>query len=360
MRRHIVIVTPILDDWASFAMLVCDVSERFSGGDVSFEIMALDDGSVERFDRSTIALAPDSCIRRIEVLELAVNLGHQRAIAVGLCVLAGRDDVNAVVVMDSDGEDRPSDIAALLATGHEREGLIIFAERTKRSEGRAFRAGYVLYRRLFRLLTGRSISFGNFMLIPMPAVRRLVHMPELWNHVAATIMRSRLRYATVATARGPRYAGQSRMNFISLILHGLSAMSVYTDTIFVRMLLAAAATVGLSLAGIVAVAITRFATDLAIPGWATTAAGDLLIILVQAIVLIVAISLMMLASRSHRPIVPLVDCAQFIINREHHECGAATFASILSQPMLAPTLPDGSESDPNWVPRHPTSPNLAP
>jgi hypothetical protein len=149
------------------------------------------------------------------------------------------------------------------------------------------------------------------------------------------------------------------MNFISLILHGLSAMSVYTDMIFVRMLLAGAAIAGLSIAGIVAVAITRFATDLAIPGWATTAAGDLLIILVQAIVLMVATSLMMLAGRSHRPIMPIVDCAQFIGRRESYHYGA-TFAAVLTQPALEPDLPGADPgSDPEWAPAR-TARGLAP
>jgi hypothetical protein len=56
-------------------------------------------------------------------------------------------------------------------------------------------------------------------------------------------------------------------------------MSVHSDVIFVRALLAAAFVASASAAGIAAVTITRLTTDLAIPGWATTAVGDLLIIL---------------------------------------------------------------------------------
>ena len=43
----------------------------------------------------------------------------------------------------------------------------------------------------------------------MAAVRRLVHMPELWNNLAASIMRSRLAYTTVPTTRGGRFAASS-------------------------------------------------------------------------------------------------------------------------------------------------------
>ena len=45
----------------------------------------------------------------IEVVTLACNLGHQRAIAVGLVEVYCRKRFDAVLVMDSDGEDAPAD-----------------------------------------------------------------------------------------------------------------------------------------------------------------------------------------------------------------------------------------------------------
>jgi polyisoprenyl-phosphate glycosyltransferase len=334
MGRHIAVVTPVLDDWESFAALVTEISSRFTGAEVAIDVVALDDGSSTSFDLHSLVLPADTCIANVEILHLAVNLGHQRAIAVGLCAVAKRADIDAVVVMDSDGEDRPVDIAALLAASHRQPGHVVFAHRAKRRESRSFRLAYFAYRHLFRALTGRTISFGNYALIPMAAVRRLAHMPELWNNLAATIMRSRLRYTTVPTERGTRYAGRSSMSPVSLIVHGLSAMSVYTDMIFVRVLLAAGMVAALSLGGIVAVAITRFATNLAIPGWATMAAGDLLIILSQTAVIMVATSLMMLAGRSNRPIVPIMDCQLFISRRERWSFGAAENPVVLARAAL--------------------------
>jgi hypothetical protein len=152
--------------------------------------------------------------------------------------------------------------------------------------------------------------------MPIAAVRRLVHMPELWNNLPAAIIRSRLRHRGVQTRRGTRYAGQSKMNLASLVVHGLSAMSVYTDVIFVRVLLCAGAVSVLSVLAMLVVAVIRLATPLAIPGWATTVVGDLVIILVQTLVLIVATTLMLLANRSTRQLVPVVDTGAFIAARE--------------------------------------------
>ena len=310
--RHIAIVTPVLDDWACFAALLEEIAAEYGGSGVRFEVIAVDDGSADPFDPDTLSLSSEGCIARVQLLPLALNLGHQRAIAVGLCSVADRDDLDAVVVMDSDGEDRPADIAALLAAGRDQPDRVILARRTRRSESLLFRLCYRAYKAAFRALTGRPISFGNFSLLPMAAVRRLVHMPELWNNLAACVMRSRLKFVTVPIARGRRYHGASRMNLVGLIVHGLSALSVHIDTVFVRVLLGCGLICAISLIGIVAVTVIRFATDFAIPGWASTMVGDLLIILMQMIVLMVAASLMMLAGRSARPIIPIADARQFI------------------------------------------------
>jgi len=316
MTWTIAIVTPVLDDWVPFTVLVEEISSLFSGSQFAFHICAVDDGSSTPFDADVVSLPEGSCILSIEVIRLAANLGHQRAIAVGLCTIAESSEIDAVLVMDSDGQDRPIDIALLLASSCRHPRDVVLAKRAKRSESYVFRAWYAVYRLLFYALTGQPISFGNFCVIPITAVRRLAHMPELWNNLAASVMRSRLSYTMVPTTRGCRLAGRSKMNLVSLILHGLTAMSVYSDTIFVRILLAAAFVAAAAGLGIAAVVGIRTATDLAIPGWATVAAGDLLIILLQTLVIVVVVTLTFLAGRSHRPFVPIVDCPPFIAHRE--------------------------------------------
>ncbi len=310
--RRLAIVTPVLDDWESFSCLAERIAREALPGVEWIEIVAIDDGSAESFDPSTVSLPVDGCVRGVRVVHLALNLGHQRAIAVGLVTLAARKDLDGVIVMDSDGEDRPEEIPVLLHACRASPGRAILARRARRSESAMFKIGYKAYKFFFRTLTGRSISFGNFSVLPIEAVRRLVHMPELWNNLPATIIRSRLPCETVDTVRGIRYAGKSKMNFANLVMLGLSAMSVYTDLIFVRVLMAASAVSVLAFAAICVVVAIRLGTELAVPGWATTMFGDLVIILFQALLTIVATSLMVLAGRSARPTVPKTDAQTFI------------------------------------------------
>ena len=300
----------------SFSMVIQAIAQRFARTERHFVVVAVDDGSTMHLSDTRALLPHGSCIEAIEVLQLAINLGHQRAIAVGLASIARRDDINTVVVMDSDGQDRDEDIVTLLAAADQHPEHVVLAQRTRRSEGVIFRIGYAIYKMLFRVLVGRTINFGNFCLLPMSVVRRLVHMPDLWNNLPAAIMRSRLPHVAVPTVRGVRHAGQSHMNVPSLVLHGLSALSVYVDQIFVRVLLGTAAAAAITVLGALIVVIVRFSTSFGVPGWASTMIGDLFIILMQTIVIAVATTLMVLGNRSQRPIVPFADAPSFIVHRE--------------------------------------------
>ena len=102
------------------------------------------------------------------------------------------------------------------------------------------------------------------------------------------------------------------MNYASLVTHGLSALSVYTDLIFVRILFACGLVAALTVLGIVVAIAIRLTTSLAIPGSTTNVVAALVILLFQTGMLIVATTLMLLSTRSNRPILPATDALAFI------------------------------------------------
>src|SRR5260370_4660590 len=102
--------------------------------------------------------------------------------------------------------------------------------------------------------------------------------------------------------------------------------------IFVRVRIGAGTLGAVSVLGIIGVTLIRFATDLAIPGWATAVVGDLFIILLQTVVIVIATSLMMLAGRSNRPIIPIVDAWPFFARPQSADPGRAR----ASPPWRAP------------------------
>src|SRR5262249_38495780 len=150
-----------------------------------------------------------------------------------------------------------------------------------RSEGLTFSCFYHLYRLVHLLLTGIPVRVGNFSVVPTNALKRLVAVSELWNHYAAAVHKAKLPMSLIPTERSLRLDGNTNMDLVSLVVHGLSAMAVFGDRIGVRLLIIVSVGMLLAIGGILGVAIIRFATDLAIPGWATYASGILLVITMQ-------------------------------------------------------------------------------
>jgi glycosyltransferase involved in cell wall biosynthesis len=311
---QVAVVTPVFNDWVSLSELisaleVVDVLEK-----VEFSLIVIDDASTEPAIINC-PLNSLSRIREIEIVVLACNLGHQRAIAVGLVEVCSRGSFEAILVMDSDGEDRPADIPRLLAEAALRPGHIICAQRRHRPGLLFFRFWYECYKAMFHLLTGAQIDFGNFCLIPASKIEALVSTSSVWNNLAAALTRSRIPLAGLPSDRGRRYAGKSKMNFVSLVMHGLSAMAVYSDIIMVRLMLGTLALSAVTLLAILGVIAVKLFTNLAIPGWTSSAAGVLTIILLQGVMLFTISAFSVLNTRSLKVVVPRLDAPGFILSR---------------------------------------------
>jgi glycosyltransferase involved in cell wall biosynthesis len=273
--RPLVVLTPVYEDLEASARLFREL--RATLGDRAY-VVAVDDGSVRLpLDAANISAAGlDGA-----VIRLRRNVGHQRAIAVGLnYVVARLGDAGRIVVMDSDGEDLPASVPQLLAPLESPDVDVAVAHRRSRVETLRFRLFYGVYKFLFYLLTGRPISFGNFMSLKPAAAKRIVAMQELGIHVAACVLLSKLRLAVCPLDRGPRYVGQSQMNFVSLVLHGFRALMVFAEDVLVRVGIACAVVAALSLIGI-AGAIALKVLGYATPGWFSVALGILVLVLLQ-------------------------------------------------------------------------------
>jgi len=275
LNPPLLIVMPVYEDRDASTQLFKELLEEF--GPSTF-VVAVDDGSVrEPVDPASLARTGLSGA----VIRLRRNVGHQRAIAIGLSYVAEQmPDAQRVVVMDSDGEDRPATIRTLLDALNADHFDIAVAERRNRVETLRFRAFYVLYKLIFGTLTGRRINFGNFMALKPAAVKRLCAMHELWIHVAGAVLGSRLRLATCPIDRGARYAGRSKMNFVGLALHGFKALMVFAEDVLVRVgMICVLISVMVMMSAVVAVVLklVGFAT----PGWFSVALGVLFLVFLQ-------------------------------------------------------------------------------
>jgi glycosyltransferase involved in cell wall biosynthesis len=307
------LVVPAFNDWDALGILLRELDRVASMLPVQIDVSAVDDGSTLYAPADLCQSADLQHIGSVEIVSLRTNLGHQRAIAVGLCIAVEDGDCDAVLVMDADGEDSPAAVRQLLEAAGQATDFCVVAQRGKRSEGPVFRAFYLLYRLFFFLLTGHGISFGNFCLISRSYARRLVSVSDLWNNLPAAVLHSRLPIKAVSVDRARRYAGKSKMNITQLIVHGLSGLSVYADTIFIRLLILTFGLFFLSGVSIPLVLILRiFFPRYATPGWATTVSFGISTILVQTLSFTLLFVIMLLSNRVQRLIIPFVDYKHFV------------------------------------------------
>jgi glycosyltransferase involved in cell wall biosynthesis len=315
---RIALVTPVYDDWASLEQLLKSIDEQPGLEWVEIEIIVVNDGSRVtsniRFGENMF-----NHISHVQVVNLICNLGHQRAIAVGLVLARDLEGIAGVIVMDCDGEDRPDDIPRLVAAALVKSGQIICARRIRRYESPSFKVFYFFYKVIFRLLAQTKMDFGNFCFIPYSALKAVVYSPSLWNHLAATLVRSQLPLERLDTERGRRYAGQSSMNLSTLVVHALSAISVYADIVLVRLLIGMLGLAAFTAVGIAAVVMIRFFSDLAIPGWASNVVGALSIVVLQSLISAVISAFILLSGRSTKPVIPAIDAPQFIASKENYK-----------------------------------------
>lgn len=104
------------------------------------------------------------------------------------------------------------------------------------------------------------------------------------------------------------------MNLVALVTHGLSAISVFSDEVGTRLLVATSSAVVALLVALLAVIGIRAWTSLAIAGWATSAVGLLAVLLVNLFLVMTAAVVFVLQSRDRSSFVPLRDYHYFVLD----------------------------------------------
>jgi hypothetical protein len=273
--QRFAIVMPVYEDREASTRLLKELFAEYSNRPY---VVIVDDGSLHQ--PVQLQALKDVGLSGV-VIRLKRNVGHQRAIAIGLNYVADtHPDMPCTIVMDSDGEDTPQSIRQLVAPLSAPNIDVVVAQRKSRVETLRFKAFYLVYKALFQLLTGRKISFGNFMAIGPIGLKRLAAMQELWMHVAGCALSSKLRIQTLPIDRGPRYAGKSKMNFVGLALHGFRALMVFAEDVLVRVGMMCALVAGFTVSAsflAIGLKLANFAT----PGWFSVALGILLLVLLQ-------------------------------------------------------------------------------
>ena len=188
------------------------------------EMVLVDDGSRDR----TLELLQSASRtdRRLVVIALSRNFGHQSALSAALDFVTG----DVIIAMDGDLQDRPEAIPALLA--RHREGFdVVYAQRAKRKESWPLRVSYFVFYRLLASLadTKLPLDSGDFALMSRQVVDQMRAAPEHNRYLRGLRSWVGFRQTGLVVERDERYAGTTNygpLKLLKLASDGLFSFSI--------------------------------------------------------------------------------------------------------------------------------------
>ena len=190
---------------------------------MDYELVFVDDGSVDSTPRLLDGLVADD--RRVRVVHLTRNFGHQAAVSAGLSVARG----DVVAIMDCDLQDPPELLPMMLAAW--RDGNhVVYGVRKKRKEWFGKRFAYWMFYRTLARISDLAIPLdsGDFCLLDRSVIELLDQLPERQRFVRGLRTWVGLRQIGVEYERPARLAGVPAYTFralLKLAMDGLVSFS---------------------------------------------------------------------------------------------------------------------------------------
>mgnify|MGYP006101628901 CR=1 FL=1 len=228
MKKFIILI-PIYNDWESLKKLLSNINDNIKDiPDTEFSCVIINDSSTT--NSSDIKIP--SNIYSIKIINMNENKGHARCNAFGIKYLSKNSNIDYVILMDGDGEDRPEELKLLVNKVLLEPDTSVVAKRVKRSEGRLFQLLYQIHKYLTLLTTGKLVNFGNYSCLTKIDLDILSTKASLWSSFSGSFKKHIKKYNEINSLRGKRYFGPSQMSLFKLIIHSLSIIAVFRYRVF--------------------------------------------------------------------------------------------------------------------------------
>jgi dolichol-phosphate mannosyltransferase len=219
------IVVPLCNEEQSVDELYRRLARALDASGVTFEVIAVDDGSTDATGDRLDELADDD--DRLVALHLSRNFGHQAAVSAGIDHANGA----AVVVMDGDLQDPPEVVPQLIGVWNQGYD-VVYGIRLHRKESLVKRLGYASFYRIWNAISDLDIPLdsGDFCLMDRRVVDVLAHLPERMRFIRGLRSFVGFRQVGLPYERAAREAGSSKYSLgalIGLAIDGLVSFSGY-------------------------------------------------------------------------------------------------------------------------------------
>jgi polyisoprenyl-phosphate glycosyltransferase len=260
---RLTVVIPMFNEQDALPAMVRRLRPVLDGLGVGYEVVAVDDGSIDATFPLLDRLRRDW--PQVRVIRLRRNGGHQAALTAGMSVAGG----DYVVSMDADLQDPPEKIPEMLALAERDDLDIVYGVRIDRSQdriGKRITAG--LYYRLMRRLVGPRLPLGagDFRLLSRRTVEALRQLPEHQPVYRMLVPWIGFPSGQIGYIREQRVAGRTKYPFGKMVkLAGDSIANFSAAPLRVATWLGV---VGFVLAGVIFVgSVVAFLVGYTVPGW---------------------------------------------------------------------------------------------
>ena len=228
------ILIPIFNDWESILKLLENINSEIINLNHEFTVIIVDDAST--INSPTFENKYDK-IKSIKLIRMKENRGHARCNAAGLKYILEKEEFDFVIPMDGDGEDRPEELKNFIESLEKSKEEPIVGKRIKRSEGIIFKSCYFMHKLITSLFTGKTIKYGNYTCLPKSIVQKMVNEKATWSSFSGSLAKVAEKKIEIASIRGARYYGPSKMSFLNLIKHSISIIAVFKFNVLLRSIL---------------------------------------------------------------------------------------------------------------------------
>ena len=229
--KKIIILLPVYNDWESLIKVLEEINSVIKDiQKYKFECIIVNDSST--IEKPKI-IKPKN-FNSLKIINMKENRGHARCNAFGLRYINSNETYDYVIVMDSDGEDRPIEIKDLINKISENPETSVVARRVKRAEGLIFQTLYQIHKLITFIFTGKKVNFGNYCCLTKRDVIILSDKASLWSSFSGSVKKNLRNLNETDSIRGLRYFGPSKMSLFNLIIHSFSIIGVFKYTVFLR------------------------------------------------------------------------------------------------------------------------------
>lgn len=225
-KALISIVIPFFNEEGNLEHLYSRVVKLFKEIDYEFELVLVDDGSVDRsFELAKNLRLHDS---RVKILSFTRNFGHQIALSAGLDYAEG----DAVILMDSDLQHPPEIIPEMLKKWKEGyENVYTFRKATTKLSffKKIFTA---IFYYVFRALTKVEVpvNSADFRLLDRKVVLLVRTIKERNRFLRGIISWTGSKSIGIEYQEAQRYSGKIKYNFKGMIFLAVDAIISFSST----------------------------------------------------------------------------------------------------------------------------------